>query len=130
MLRAPPNLTRGAKLAGMRELVRMVQNLGLPKDEAELIVKLLYFYRDDELERAGTYQELIDHLDHPNLAVRRLAAWWLREGLAYRVPARALAIPYDPDSGREERRKAVALWKQLLPPGTVPQPAQKGSGAG
>jgi hypothetical protein len=87
-------------------------------------VKLLDVLPRAALDRADTYQTLIGHLDHENLAVRGLAFWHL----ANLVPELAKKTRYNPRDGAEQRRPSIEQWKKLIPKDTVPVKLASGPG--
>lgn len=62
-----------------------------------------------------TYETLIAYLRHEKLAIRALA-WWQ---LSHLVPE-DIAVPYDPAASPDERTKAYAAWKKVIPSGSLP----------
>jgi hypothetical protein len=102
-------------------LARQVhQRLGYTSSRASLIVRLLSPLPVGDREKPGTYQELIGHLDHEELAVRQFAFWHLYEGLKQRMPDVVFKIEYDPMLPQARRQEGVAKWRKLIPAGTVP----------
>ena len=71
---------------------------------------------DDDLAQPETYQLLLGYLDNDLLAIRGLAYWHLKR----LVPA-GEKIGYDPLASKDKRDAAIAEWKKLVPPGTVPK---------
>lgn len=118
-------LSRGAGHA--EELARILERRGdSSKDKAALIVRLLYFYPAEALDKRETYQELVAQLDDDNLLVRDLSFWQLDQlGVGGRLPEEAKKIAYDPAWDRDKRRPAVEQWKKLLAEGKVPSPPRR-----
>jgi hypothetical protein len=94
--------------AEMHQILR--ERRGYARDKADLIVELLQPLSEAERRRPDTYQRLVGHLRHENLAVRDLAHWHLM----LLVP-QGRNIPYDPAGEAGERARAVAKWEDLLP---------------
>lgn len=87
---------------------------------AKSIIQLLQSFDEMNLERPETYEMLIAYLDHPNMGAREMAAWHL-----YRLVPAGRKIAYDPAGSAEERQKAVAQWKELIPEGKLPPRSTK-----
>jgi hypothetical protein len=83
--------------------------------EAESVMQLLHSFGKKDLEKAETYEALIDYLDSDRLALRGLAYWHLS-----RLVPEGKKIGYNPLAPKEERAKAIEEWKKLIPTGTVP----------
>jgi hypothetical protein len=90
--------------------------------QAETVIEFLHGFGPNDLEHPETYEMLINYLADDKLAVRGLAYWHLKR----LVPAGA-KIPYDPLSPKEDREKARAEWKKLVPPGKMPPKPQENS---
>jgi hypothetical protein len=88
--------------------------------EAESIVQMLHSFSDDDLSRPETYEVLIDLLESERTSLRFLAAWHLA-----RVVPEGKKIGYDPFAPKEERAKAVAEWRKLIPAGQLPPKPDK-----
>ena len=117
-------LGRDGRHAG--KLAQVLQEGGDSKDESERIVRLLQFYSPEDLDKAKTYEALINCLDDDKLLVRDLAFWQLdRIGEGGRLPEDVKEIVYDPTMDREKRQPAIAQWKKLLADGKIPLPAPK-----
>jgi hypothetical protein len=87
--------------------------------DAEAFVQLLHGFSEADLRRPETYETLIDYLDHPRLALRGVAYWHLSR----LVPA-GREFAYNPGDEKEQRQKAVAKWRQLIPRGQLPKAAK------
>jgi pSer/pThr/pTyr-binding forkhead associated (FHA) protein len=102
-------------------LVRQLQQrFSYPTAVAGQLVRLAATIPEEEREKPGTYQELIELLDHDNQVLRHLAFWQLYQGLRDRRPAGADKIPYDPLADKKDRQAAVKAWQKLVPAGKVP----------
>lgn len=101
----------------------LVQSRGFKPVQAETVVQLLHSFGDEDLARPETYQTLIDYLSHHALAIRALAYWHLER----LVPA-GRSLGYHPTGPEAEREAAVARWRKLVPPGTVPPRPTAGEG--
>jgi len=83
---------------------------------AEIVLRLLHGFSEQQLQHPAVYASLIGYLQHGNLPVRQLAY----EHLLALVP-KGEAISYDPAAKLGDRRQAVGEWKKLVPEGTVPK---------
>lgn len=85
------------------------------REDAERIMQLLHDLPPESLQRPETFQQLIDDLGHPNIAIRQLALaqlnFWVPEGKD---------IIFDPATDAAGRLDAIARWKKILQPGTLP----------
>lgn len=88
--------------------------------EAGTVLHFLHTPADEEMTRPETYEMLIDYLTSDRLAVRGLAFWHL-----YRLAPAGRNIPYDPLAPKEDRAKARAEWKKLIPDGKLPPQPEK-----
>jgi hypothetical protein len=87
--------------------------------QAETVMQLLHSFSDEDLANPALYQTLIDYLSHDQLAIRGLANWHL-----YRLVPEGRDFGYNPLAPKEDRDKAIAKWKLLIPVGKMP-PAPK-----
>jgi hypothetical protein len=87
--------------------------------EAETVLYFLHSFGDEDLKHPETYQLLVKELESERLAIRGLANWHL-----IRLVPAGRKIGYDPLATKEERAKAAAEWRKLIPPGKLP-PAPK-----
>ncbi len=107
---------------GAAEDVRIYEALvkdGYKPGQAENVMYLLHGFTGEALAEAATYETLIDYLQHGKPAVRELAAEQL-----YRLVPQGRAIAYDAAAGPDERARAHAAWRRLIPAGKLP-PAPK-----
>jgi hypothetical protein len=88
--------------------------------DAEAVLQLLHGFSEADLGRPETYETLIDYLDHGRLALRGLAYWHLSR----LVPA-GRALGFNPLDAKEQRQKAVAKWRELVPSGQLPKPTKR-----
>ena len=91
----------------------LMDRLRYSKAQAATVLQLLH-----SALAAGepdTYETLIAYLRHEKLAIRALA-WWQ---LSHLVPD-DIAVPYDPAATPDERAKAYAAWKKVIPSGSLP----------
>jgi hypothetical protein len=86
---------------------------GYSKPQAETILLLLH--TPFAADQPDTYEVLIAYLQHSKLAVRELAWWHLT-----RLVASDQLVAYDPAGSPEERARAAAAWKKLIPSGSLP----------
>jgi hypothetical protein len=93
----------------------LVEKAGFPPAQAASVVQLLFSPGEADLARPATYQMLIDFLSSDKLALRGLANWHL----ARLVPA-GRAFGYNPLGTPEERERATAEWRKLIPEGQLP----------
>jgi hypothetical protein len=82
-------------------------------------LQLLHSFGESDLALPETYQTLIDYLNHDVLAIRGLAHWHL-----YRLVPEGRKIDYDPLAPKNVRAAAIKKWKEVLPPGHLPQGAK------
>jgi hypothetical protein len=94
---------------------RLVDVAKYPPAQAEIVLNLLHSFGEEDLARPETYEALIDYLQSDKLPIRGLAAWHL-----VRLVPKGKAIGYDPLASKEERDKAVAAWRALVPSGKLP----------
>jgi hypothetical protein len=84
--------------------------------QADILLPLLLFnYSPKEMGRPDTYQDLIDLLINPNVAIRQVAAWHL-----YQVAPAGQKIAYDPAGDRAQLARAQQEWRTLVPRGQLP----------
>jgi hypothetical protein len=94
---------------------RLVELRGYKPSEAATVLHFLHTPDDAEMERPETYEMLIDHLASDRLSIRGLAFWHL-----YRLVPAGRKIAYDPLAPKEDRVRARAEWKKLIPDGQMP----------
>jgi uncharacterized protein (TIGR03000 family) len=87
----------------------------LSPPQAKTAIHLLLGFNEDEMRQPDTYEVLIDLLKHSKLAVRELARWHL-----VRLAPEGKKIGYDAGAPPEERERAVAQWRALIPAGELP----------
>ncbi|MFO0876342.1 MAG: hypothetical protein U0840_03130 [Gemmataceae bacterium] len=90
------------------------QDLNYTKAEAETLMQLLHSPFDPN--QPETYETLIAYLKHRKQAVRELAHWHL-----VRLAPIGQKIPFDASAPDDQRDKAVAAWKALIPAGELPR---------
>jgi hypothetical protein len=83
--------------------------------QAKTALHLLIGFDDEERMQPVTYEVLIDCLKHSKLAVREAARWHL-----IRLVPDGKKINYDADAPPEERERAIAEWRALVPAGQLP----------
>lgn len=105
----------------LKKLEDASQKLGMTKTNTESLLHLLLGFDSEERQQPGTYQLLIEGLNHSKLLVRELSYWHL----ARMAPA-GRGIAYDPAGTPEQIQAAVRQWRELIPPGQLP-PAPKSS---
>jgi hypothetical protein len=86
--------------------------------EAAIVMELLHGFGAEARARPEIYDTLITYLQSDQLAVRELAAWNL-----YRLVPQGKSIAYDAAAPVEERARAQAAWRKLIPEGQVPKTA-------
>lgn len=92
------------------ELFRTLQQKGsFPRDEAELLVRLLHDFTPEEINEPATFSLLLDMLQNDRIAIRELAYGHL----LLLVPDGA-TFGYDVAADKEARAKGFEKWKQLL----------------
>lgn len=87
-----------------------------PEGQAEIVMKLLHGFSEEEITHPATYETLLAYLLHEKLAIRELAAFHLSQ----LAPEGERKIRYDPAASEDQRQRAFQLWKQLIPDGKVP----------
>ncbi len=111
-------LSRGGSHA--EELIRILKRRDY-SDKAETVVRLLYFFQPEDLNKRETYEQLITCLNDDVLLVRDLAFWQLDQlGAGGFLPEEARKIVYDPVQDAAKRAPAVQQWRQLLAEGKLP----------
>ncbi len=85
-----------------------------PPGQAEIAMELLHGFAAKDVQRPETYEILISYLQHKDIGIRELASWRLY-GL---VPRKD--IVYDAGGTAEERARAQAAWRKLIPEGKLP----------
>jgi hypothetical protein len=98
------------------EVFRDFEKKAYSQADAEIIMRLLHSFSDEELKDPKTFAFLLGCLDHERLVVRDLAF----QHLALLVPDGATTIQYDPNAEPDKRKPAVEQWKKLIPEGKVP----------
>jgi hypothetical protein len=96
--------------ASEQELRRTLDEKRYSREEAAIIVRLLHFFSEQEVDNPQTYEALVAYLNHDRLVIRELAFGHL----ATLVPEEAARIPYDPAGSLGQRRQACEQWKKLL----------------
>jgi hypothetical protein len=84
--------------------------------QAEIVMNLLHGFGEQERGRPETYDVLIRYLQHDQPAIRELARW----NLYALVPA-GKEIAYDAADPTDQRGRAQAAWRKLIPEGQVPR---------
>jgi len=83
------------------------------------VLQLLHSFGEEQLSQPEIYELLIEYLGHEKLAIRGLANWHL-----VRLVPEGKKIGYDPHATPEERARAQAEWRKLIPPGSLPPKAK------
>ena len=96
---------------------KLVKTKGYTAVDAEAVMQLLHGFGEAEVASPELYEMLIDYQGHENLAIRALANWHL-----VRLAPAGKPIGYDPLAPKAARDKAVAAWRKLIPPGSMPPP--------
>jgi hypothetical protein len=109
---------RGHEFA--RQLYQALVHSKFTAGQAEIAIQLLRGFGAEELARPETYDALITYLKHQRLAVRELAAWNL-----YRLVPQGKDIAYDAAAPAEQRSRAQAAWRKLIPEGQLPPSPKK-----
>jgi hypothetical protein len=86
--------------------------------EAEIVMHLLHGFTDEELARPETYQVLLKYMKGDRLFLRALAHWHL-----CCLAPQGHVFDFDPNGPADEREKALAKWRKLIPPGELPPKA-------
>jgi hypothetical protein len=106
---------QGREAENDRKLFEVLKKKYSPST-AEIVLRLLHRFSEQQLKQPAVYASLIGYLQHVNLPVRQLAY----EHLLALVP-KGEAISYDPVAKLDDRQRAVEEWKKLVPEGTVPK---------
>ena len=96
----------------------LMEQASYSEKQAATVLQLLH--RAFAADEPFTYDTLIAYLRHEKLPIRELA--WRQ--LSRLVPEDML-VPYDPAASPEERAKACAAWKELIPSGSLPSRKSK-----
>ncbi len=106
---------RGPGAAGaVREA--MVRQFG---QEGADLYRMLLGYSNEGLG-AGEAEQLVNHLEHSELAFRVISFWNLRS-------ITGLGLFYQPEAPEARRRQSVAKWRERLSAGEIVRPDKKGS---
>ncbi|MFN4261431.1 MAG: HEAT repeat domain-containing protein [Gemmataceae bacterium] len=98
------------------KLFRFLQDQkGYSENYAEIVMRLLHSFSEQEKAKPELYEQLIFCLRHDKLAIRELAYWHL----VRMVPA-GQKIPYDATGDEGKLQQAYKQWKQLIPDGKLP----------
>lgn len=100
----------------------LIKDRNFTEVDARTVLQLLHDFGEAGLARPELYEMLIDFLEHDKLAVRGLAYWHL-----VRLAPAGRNFGYDPLAAQENRHKAAAPWRTLIPPGQLP-PQRKAGG--
>jgi hypothetical protein len=104
---------------GSAEDVRLYEALVRDKikaGQAGIIMDLLHGMSTEARQRPETYEALITHLQSDQLAIRELAAMNL-----YGLVPQGRDIAFDAAGSPEQRARAQAAWRKLIPEGQVPK---------
>jgi uncharacterized protein (TIGR03000 family) len=93
----------------------LIEMRGYKPVESASVLQLLHSFSEEEEKQPELYEILIRYLDDEKLPVRGLAHWHL-----VRLAPAGKKISYDPIAPKEQREKAIAEWKKLIPPGKLP----------
>jgi uncharacterized protein (TIGR03000 family) len=88
---------------------------GYKPAEADKVLQLLHSFSDEDVARPELYEMLINNLNDDKLGVRGLAHWHL-----VRLAPAGSKIAYDPLAPKEDRNRAIAAWRKLIPSGKLP----------
>ncbi|MCC6417631.1 MAG: hypothetical protein IT429_05220 [Gemmataceae bacterium] len=106
---------RGSSQVG--RLYQMLMKKGGYSDvRARNLLQLLFGFTDEQQADAETYAVLLRYLEHPSLPVRTLAHWHL-----VRLAPAGRGILYDAAAPEADRQRALARWRDLIPPGELPR---------
>jgi uncharacterized protein (TIGR03000 family) len=93
----------------------LIERHGYKPAEAEKVMQLLHSFSDQEVAQPELYEVLINNLNDEKLCVRGLAHWHL-----VRLAPAGKKIAYDPLASKEDRNRAIAEWRKLIPSGKLP----------
>jgi hypothetical protein len=94
---------------------RLIEVRGYKPVEAASVLQMLHSFSEEEEKQPELYEILIRYLDDDKLPVRGLAHWHL-----VRLAPAGKKISYEPTAPKEQREKAIAEWKKLIPAGKLP----------
>jgi hypothetical protein len=93
----------------------LIEQRGYKPREAEKVLSMLHSFSDEEVAQPELYEVLINNLNDEKLAVRGLAHWHL-----VRLAPAGKKIAFDPLAPKEDRNRAIAAWRKLIPSGKLP----------
>ena len=93
---------------------------GYDKNQARIIIQLLYGFSKTELMQPETIDVLIEYVRSDIPAIRNLAVWHL-----VRLVPKGKEIAYKPDGSKADAEKSYQEWRKLVPPGTLPPRDEK-----
>jgi hypothetical protein len=98
---------------------KLLKEKGFTPVDAETCMQLLHSFSEAEVARPELYETLIDYLDHKKPEIRALAYWHL-----VRLAPEGKPIHYHPLAAQRSRDRAIARWRTLIPPDTMPPKPQ------
>jgi len=94
----------------------LIEKKNYSEAQADLVLQLLHYYSDQDLQQPGTYTALFQYLQNERLAIRELAF----SHLAQIDPDGARTALYNPSAPESERAAAIARWRKRIPEGKLP----------
>lgn len=104
----------------VKELFQALADAKFKPGQAAIVLNLLHGFTSEEINRPETYESLIGYLGHEQQAIRHLAGGQL----AVLAPA-GKDIAFDAAADPEARSKAQAVWRELIPAGSLPKAEKK-----
>ncbi len=93
---------------------------GYDKNQARLIVQLLFGFSAEDLLIPETFDVMIEYLRNESPAIRNLAAWNM-----VRFVPQGKTIPYKPDGSKADAEACYQAWRKLIPSGALPPREEK-----
>ena len=88
--------------------------------QAKNLIHLFNGIEAEKRRQPGTYDLLIQALDHGKMPARELAHWHL-----VRLAPDGKSIAYDAAGTEAQRQEAIAAWRRLIPEGELPPLSKK-----
>jgi hypothetical protein len=93
-----------------------MQKKNYSEEDADLVLQLLHYYSEFDLQQPATFTALFNYLGNERLSIRELAF----AHLAQVDPDGARQALYNPGASDLEREAAVARWRKRIPEGKLP----------
>ena len=93
----------------------LTKNDNYTPTQAKNLIHLFNGIEEEKRRQPGTYDLLIQALNHSKMPARELAHWHL-----VRLAPDGKSIAYDAAGSETQRQAAIAAWRRLIPEGEVP----------